>query len=124
MTASISVLTDPATCDIVSSELASCPRAAAVLGELAAQWQKLVPRVEHEAICSQSLANATENMNRTRAKATRDRLRWKDGERLYPKSWSGSTPLQRMRNMAGACRSEARCWEEDPARHERDVEGD
>ena len=42
---------------------------------------------------SQSLANAIESIGRTRTEATAGRLRLKDGERLYPKSWSGSTPL-------------------------------
>ena len=50
-------------------------------------------RVEQEATSSQSLANAIENIGRTRTDATAGRLRLKDGERLYPKSWSGSTPL-------------------------------
>ena len=39
------------------------------------------------------LANAIESIGRTRTKATAGRLRLKDGERLNPKSWSGSTPL-------------------------------
>ena len=42
---------------------------------------------------SQNLANAIENISRTPAEATGDRLRLKDGERLYPKSWPGNTPL-------------------------------
>ena len=42
---------------------------------------------------SQNLANAVENMSKTRIDAKGSRLRLKDGERLYPKSWSGSTPL-------------------------------
>ena len=42
---------------------------------------------------SQNLANAIENMSKTRIDTTGSRLRLKDGERLYPKSWSGSTPL-------------------------------
>ena len=41
VTESMSVLTDPATCGILNSELMSCRRAAAVLGELAAQWQQM-----------------------------------------------------------------------------------
>ena len=40
-----------------------------------------------------NLANATENMNRTRIDATGKRLRLKDGERLNPKSWLGRTSL-------------------------------
>ena len=32
-------------------------------------------------------------MNKTQIVATGHRLRSKDGERLYPESWSGSTPL-------------------------------
>ena len=47
-------------------------------------------RVEQEIVSSQNLANAIENMSKTRIDATRSRLRLKDGERLYPKSWSGS----------------------------------
>ena len=50
-------------------------------------------RVEQEAVSSQSLANAIESIGRTRTEATAVRLRLKDGERLYPKSWSGTTPL-------------------------------
>ena len=50
-------------------------------------------RVEQENVTSQSLANAIENMNRTRTDATGDRLRLKDEERLYLESWSGSTSL-------------------------------
>ena len=42
---------------------------------------------------SQNLANAIDSMNRTRIDATGNRLRLKDGERLHPKSWSGSTAL-------------------------------
>ena len=42
---------------------------------------------------SQNLANAVENMSKTRINATGSRPRLKDGERLHPKSWSGSTPL-------------------------------
>ena len=48
-------------------------------------------RVEQETVTSQNLTNAIENMNRTRNDATGNRLRLKDGERLYPKNWSGST---------------------------------
>ena len=50
-------------------------------------------RVEHETVSSQSLVNGVENMSKTRVDVTGNRLRLKDGERLYPKSWSGSTPL-------------------------------
>ena len=83
------VLTD----GILNSELTT----AAVLGELAAQWQHMMAtlqRVEQETVSSHSLANAIENMSKTRVDATGYRLRLKDGERLYPKSWSGSTPLR------------------------------
>ena len=96
MTESMSVLTDPATFGILSSELTKCPRTAAALGELAAQWQQMMgflQRVEQDTVSSQSVANAVENMNKTRIDATARRLRLKDGERLYPKSWSGSTPI-------------------------------
>ena len=47
-------------------------------------------RVEQETVSSQNLANAIDNMNRTRIDATGNRLRLMDGERL---SWSGSTTL-------------------------------
>ena len=66
------------------------------MGELAAQWQQMMgtlQRVEQEAVSTQSLANAIESIGRTRTEATAVRLRLKDGERLYPKSWSGTTPL-------------------------------
>ena len=92
----MSVLTDPATYGIRNSELANCPRTAAVLGELAAQWHKMMgtlQRVEQEAVSSQNIANAIENIGRTRTDATVSRLRLKEGERLYPKSWSGGTPI-------------------------------
>ena len=42
---------------------------------------------------SQSLANAIENINKTRIDATGNRLQSKGGERLHPKSGSGSTSL-------------------------------
>ena len=50
-------------------------------------------RVEQEAVPSQSLANAIESIRRTRTEATAGRLRLKDGERLHPQSWPGSTPI-------------------------------
>ena len=74
------MLADPATCGIVNS----------------AQWQQMIgtlQRVEQEAVSSQSLANAIESIGRTRTEAIAGRLRLKEGERLYPKSWSGSTPI-------------------------------
>ena len=52
-----------------------------------------IHRVEQEAVSSQSLADAIGSIGRTRTEATAGRLRLKDGERLYPKSWSGSTPI-------------------------------
>ena len=88
----MSVLTDPATCGILNSELTNCPRTVAVLGELAAQWQQMMgtlQRVEQEAVSSQSLANAFDNIGRTRTDATGSLLRLKDGGRLYPKRFSG-----------------------------------
>ena len=96
MTASMSALTAPATYDLLSSEFTNCPRAVAALGELAAQWQQMMVslrRVEQEAMSSQSQANAIKGLSRTRTEAAGDPLRLKDGERLYPKSWSGNTPL-------------------------------
>ena len=95
VTESMSVLTDPATCGILSSELTNCPRTAAVLGELA-QWQQMMgtlQRFEQEAVSSQNTADAIENPSRTRSDVTGSRLRLKDGEGLDPKSWSGNTPL-------------------------------
>ena len=64
----MSVLTDPATYGILNSELTNCPRTAAVLGDLAAQWQQMMgtlQRVEQETVSSQSLGNAIENINKT-----------------------------------------------------------
>ena len=69
----MSVLTDPTTYGTLNSELRNCPRTAAVLGELAAQWQQMMgtlQRVEQEAVSSQSLANAIESIGRTRTEAT------------------------------------------------------
>ena len=60
-------------------------------------------RDEQETVSSQSLANAIENMSKTRIDATGNRLRLKDGERLYPKSWSGSTPLGGFAREVAAC---------------------
>ena len=94
----MSVLTDPATYGILNSELANGPRTAAVLGEVATQWQQMMEtlrRIEQEAVSSQNMANAVENLRRTRSEVTGSRLRLKDGELLYPKSWSGNTPLGR-----------------------------
>ena len=96
VTESMSVLTDLATSGSLSSELTNCPRTAAVLGEMAAQWQQMMgthQRVEQEVVSSQSLANAVENINKMRIDATGGQLRLKDGERLYPKSWPGSASL-------------------------------
>ena len=93
---SMSVLTDPATCGIFNSELTNCPRTAAVLAELATQWQQMIAtleRVQQETVSSQSLAKAIENIDKTRIDATRNRLRLKDGERVCWKSWSSSIPL-------------------------------
>ena len=50
-------------------------------------------RTEQEAVSSQNMANAIENQSSTRSDVTGSRLRLKGGERLYPKSWSGNTPL-------------------------------
>ena len=96
VTESMSVLTDPSTYGVLNSVLTNCPRTAAVLGELAAQWQQMMgtlQRIEQDAVSSQSLANVIENIGRTRTDVTAGRLRLKDGERLYLKSWSGSTPI-------------------------------
>ena len=85
----MSVLTDPATYGILNGELTNCPRTTAVLGELAAQRQQMMgtlQRVEQEAVSSQNMANAIES----RSKARSDVDRKPNGERLYPKSWSGN----------------------------------
>ena len=84
-------------------------------------------RIEQEAVSSQNMADAVENLSKTRSDVTGSRLRVKDGERLYPKRWSGNTPLgglARGRRMAGICRSEARGGEPDTADHERDAQSD
>ena len=63
------------------------------MGALATQWQQMLgslKRVEQETVTSQNLANAIENMLRTLIDATGNRLRLKDGERLYPKSCSAA----------------------------------
>ena len=83
VTASMSVLRDPATYELLSSELAGQCR----------QLMVSLRRVEQEAVSSQNLANAVESLIRTRTVTAGDRLRLKDGERLHPKSWSGNTPL-------------------------------
>ena len=95
VTESMSVLMDPATYGILNSELTNCSRTAALLGKLAIQWRQIMgflQRVEQETVASQNLFNTIENMNKTRIDATGNRLRLKDGERLHPKSWSGSMP--------------------------------
>ena len=51
-------------------------------------------RVEQETVSSKNLANAIENMSKTRIDATGSRQRVKDGERLCAKSWSGRTPIE------------------------------
>ena len=51
------------------------------------------PATGQEAVSSQNMANAIENLSRTRREVTGSRMRQKDGERLYPKSWSSNTPL-------------------------------
>ena len=92
----MSVLMGPATYALLNIELTSCPRTAAVLGELAAQWQQMMvtlQRVEEETVSSQNLAHAIENLSKTRSDVTGSRLRLKDGEQLHPKSRSGNTPV-------------------------------
>ena len=69
----MSVLADPVTYGILNSELTNCPRTAAVLGELAAQWRQMMgtlERIEQEAVSPQSLGNAIESIARTRTEAT------------------------------------------------------
>ena len=101
----MSVLADPATYDILHGELTKCPRTAAVLWEMAARWQQrmeTLQRIEQEAVSSQNMANATENLSRTRSDVTGSRLRLKDGERLYPKSSLGNTPLGGLARVVAA----------------------
>ena len=50
-------------------------------------------RVEQETVSSQNMANAIENLSKTRGDLTGSRLRLRDGERLYPERWSGNKPL-------------------------------
>ena len=125
------MLTDPATSGILNSELTNCPRTAAVLGELAAQWQQMMgtlQRVEQEAVSPQNLANAIESIGRTRTEATAGRPRLKDGERLYPKSWSGSTPsggfAREVAAWLGIHRPDTRGWKADSADHEGNAPSD
>ena len=59
---------------LLNSELTNCPRTAAGQGELAAQWQQTMgtlQRVDQETVPSQNMANALENLGRTRSDATR-----------------------------------------------------
>ena len=83
VTASMAVLRDPATYELLSSEWAAQCR----------QMVVSLRRVEQEAVSTQNLANAVESLTRTRTGTAGDRLRLKDGERFHPKSWSGNTPL-------------------------------
>ena len=88
----MSVLTDPVTYNILSSELANCPRTAAVLGELAAQWQQTVgtlQRVEQETVSSQNLANAIENIARHDLDAIGSRLRFQGRRATLPEKLVG-----------------------------------
>ena len=61
---------------MLNSELTNCPRTAAVLGELAVEWQQMMgtlQRVEQQAVSSESLT--IESIGRTRTEATAGRLR-------------------------------------------------
>ena len=101
VTECMSVLTDPATYGILNSELMICPRAAAVLGALAAQWQQVMgtlQRVEQETMSSQSLVHAIENSNKTRRATPPEELVGQHATRRT---------CTRCRRMAGARRSEA-----------------
>ena len=103
MTASMSVPTDPATYDILSSELASCQRVAAALGELAAQWQQIMVSLQRARSSIITEPGQCDWEHEKRAEATRDRLRLKDGELHYPKSWSRKTPLGGFAREVAAC---------------------
>ena len=73
-------------------------------------------RVEQETVSSQNSAYAIENLSKTRSDVTGSRLRLKDGERLYPKSWSGNTLLGGLAREVAAwlgyvdLKHEARKW--------------
>ena len=85
VTESMSVLADPATYCIFNSELTHCPRTAAILGEMATQWKHIMAslqRGEQETATIQNLANAIQDLNRTRIHPTANRLRLKDVEEL------------------------------------------
>ena len=51
-------------------------------------------RIEQSAVLSQNMADAIENLSRTRSHVTGSRLPLKDGERVYSKSWLGNTLLE------------------------------
>ena len=68
VTESMSVLTDPATCGTLNSELTNCPCTAAVLGELAAQWQPMMVTLPasrtRDPVITESGEHAVENMSK------------------------------------------------------------
>ena len=102
----MSVLTDPATYGILNGELTNCPWKAAALGELANQWQQMMgslQRVEQETVTSQNLLGQRYGEHEQDTdRVTPNRLRLKDGERVCPKSWSGSTSLARFSREVAA----------------------
>ena len=77
---SMSVLMDQTTRERVSNELAQCPGTAAVLCELAVQWQHISARIQQVEADGSS--------------PTSSGLRLKDGQHRYPKNWAGTTPRQ------------------------------
>ena len=83
-------------------------------------------RVEQEIVSSQKLACNIGNLSKTRSDVTGSRLRLKDGERLYPKSWSGNTPLGSLRasSLHGWGTLIQRGWGNLSAEHERDAQSD
>ena len=95
VTESMLVLADPTTCGILSSELTNCPRTETVLGEQAAQWQQMMAtlqRVEQEICVIPELGQRHREQEPDTKRCDR-RPTARDGERLSPKSWSGSTPI-------------------------------
>ena len=95
----MSVLTDPRNVWPPQQRAGELPtHGFAVLGELAARWQQMMrTQVELETMSSQNLANAIENLSRTRSDATGSRLRLKDGERLNRRAGQATHTLGSLR---------------------------
>ena len=105
VTESMSVLTDPATCGIPSSELTNCPRTAAVLGELAAEWQQMMGTLQRFEQEAQNTADAIENLSRTRTSPEAGRAT-RHLEGLHARSPHGwGTSIRSMKLGNGSSRS-------------------